>query len=153
MNTTKERAKQCNQDIFHTNDTLPFPSSLCRLGLIEVPNCKLCGEKRTMAHILSICKTALQQGRYNWRQESFTTFFRTECRKKRQQKYLSRSIQFIRARDKKQISSSQVGLLNGPCDWQPLLTCKPVETSEDGCNRLKSKHMGTVEIYQMKLES
>ncbi|CAC5405498.1 unnamed protein product [Mytilus coruscus] len=37
-------------------DTLPSPSNLHQWGLIEEPSCRLCGERGTMAHILSGCK-------------------------------------------------------------------------------------------------
>ena len=47
-------------------DALPSLSNLHQWGLAEEPKCTLCGERGTMAHILSGCKTALQQGRYNW---------------------------------------------------------------------------------------
>ncbi|XP_015240280.1 PREDICTED: uncharacterized protein LOC107091067 [Cyprinodon variegatus] len=50
-------------------DTLPTPANLHRLGLSESPLCKPCGEKGTMAHILSGCKIALAQGRYRWRHD------------------------------------------------------------------------------------
>ncbi|XP_063419448.1 uncharacterized protein LOC134702450 [Mytilus trossulus] len=50
-------------------DTLPSPSNLHQWGLIEEPSCKLCGERGTMAHILSGCKVALTQGRYRWRHD------------------------------------------------------------------------------------
>ncbi len=47
-------------------DTLPTPVNLHRWGIRVDPTCKLCGQKGTMAHILSGCKTALAQGRYRW---------------------------------------------------------------------------------------
>ena len=45
-------------------DTLPSPNNLHHLGLVEYPNCKLCGKRGTMAHVLSDCQVALTQGRY-----------------------------------------------------------------------------------------
>ncbi|XP_068595260.1 retrovirus-related Pol polyprotein from type-1 retrotransposable element R2 [Brachionichthys hirsutus] len=50
-------------------DTLPSPTNLHRWGLREDPQCRLCGERGTMAHILAGCKTALSQGRYRWRHD------------------------------------------------------------------------------------
>ena len=47
-------------------DTLPTPVNLHRWRMKEDSLCKLCGDKGTMAHILSGCKTALTQGRYRW---------------------------------------------------------------------------------------
>ncbi|XP_071145228.1 uncharacterized protein [Mytilus edulis] len=49
--------------------TLPSPCNLHRLGLIEGPSCKLCGERGTMAIRLSGCKVALTHGRYRWRHD------------------------------------------------------------------------------------
>ncbi|XP_066271644.1 uncharacterized protein [Branchiostoma lanceolatum] len=54
-------------------DTLPSATNLCKWGLREDPACKLCGERGTMAHILSGCKTALSQGRYRWRHDRVLT--------------------------------------------------------------------------------
>ena len=34
-------------------DTLPSPVNLHQWGLVEDPNCKLCGKRGTMAHILA----------------------------------------------------------------------------------------------------
>ena len=48
---------------------LPSPSNLLKWGLLETPGCQLCGARDTMAHILSDCKLALQQGRYRWRHD------------------------------------------------------------------------------------
>ncbi|XP_066299893.1 uncharacterized protein [Branchiostoma lanceolatum] len=68
-------------------DTLPSPTNLCRWGLREDPACKLCGERGTMAHILSGCKTALTQGRYRWRHDkvlsTIASILEVERKKKR----------------------------------------------------------------------
>ncbi|XP_019642873.1 PREDICTED: uncharacterized protein LOC109484090 [Branchiostoma belcheri] len=69
-------------------DTLPSPSNLYRWGLREDPACKLCGERGTMAHILSSCKTALAQGRYRWRHDKVLTVLACsleEARKRKRQ--------------------------------------------------------------------
>ena len=50
-------------------NTQPSSSNLHQLGLAEDQKCTLCGKKGTMSHILSRCKTALQQGRYRWRHD------------------------------------------------------------------------------------
>ena len=50
-------------------DTLPSPSHLHMWGVKEDPNCKLCGQRGTLAHILTGCKTSLSQGRYTWRHD------------------------------------------------------------------------------------
>ena len=50
-------------------DVLPSPSNLLKRGLLETPDCQLCGARGTLAHILSGCKLALQQGRCRWRHD------------------------------------------------------------------------------------
>ncbi|KAI8505021.1 hypothetical protein Bbelb_171300 [Branchiostoma belcheri] len=69
-------------------DTLPSPANLCRWNLREDPACKLCGERGTMAHILSGCKVALAQGRYRWRHDKvlavIAELLEQQRRKKRQ---------------------------------------------------------------------
>ncbi|XP_060080104.1 uncharacterized protein LOC132559494 [Ylistrum balloti] len=50
-------------------DTLPSPANLHQWGLVEEPKCQLCQERGTMSRILSACKTALTQGRYQWRHD------------------------------------------------------------------------------------
>lgn len=47
-------------------DTLPTPANSHKWVMREDPQCKLCGERGTMAHILADCKTALTLGRYRW---------------------------------------------------------------------------------------
>ncbi|XP_078587744.1 uncharacterized protein LOC144868686 [Branchiostoma floridae x Branchiostoma japonicum] len=68
-------------------DTLPSPANLYRWKLREDPACKLCGERGTMAHILSSCKVALAQGRYRWRHDkvlsTIASILEVERRKKR----------------------------------------------------------------------
>ena len=51
-------------------DTLPSPSNLHQLGLIEEPICKLCGKRGTIAHILSGCMVALTLGIYRARHDN-----------------------------------------------------------------------------------
>ena len=50
-------------------DTLLSPVKLHQWDLFEDPNCKLCGKRGTMVHILSVCQLALTQGRYRWRHD------------------------------------------------------------------------------------
>lgn len=57
-------------------DTLPTPTNVHKWGIREDPPCKLYGERGTMAHILSGCKTALTQGRYR-HDKVFMTFANT----------------------------------------------------------------------------
>ena len=49
---------------------LPTPTSLARLNMKVSPSCPLCQQATcTTKHILSCCKTALNQGRYTWRHD------------------------------------------------------------------------------------
>ena len=82
-------------------DTLPTPTNLQRYGLVDDPSCQLCGEKGTLAHILSGCKTALTQGRYRWRHDKVLAALAhaldQERRKKREDKGSAKGkISFVR---------------------------------------------------------
>jgi len=106
-------------------DTLPSPSNLCKWGLAEDPTCKLCGGPGSLAHILSGCKIALQQGRYRWRHDrvlqTLADVLETERRNKRpEQRQESRSaIHFVKAGEK---GKSRVpihrGLLREASPWE-----------------------------------
>ena len=51
-------------------DCLPTPTSLARWNMKVSPSCPLCQQSScTTKHILSCCKTALNQGRYTWRHD------------------------------------------------------------------------------------
>ena len=51
-------------------DCLPTPTSLARWNTKVSPSCPLCQQTTCSAkHILSCCKTALNQGRYTWRHD------------------------------------------------------------------------------------
>ena len=73
-----------------------------------------------MAHILSGCKTALQQGRYKWRLQTLADILETERRKKRPDlKHEKPAIQFVKAGEKAQTTaSSRGGLLSGASTWE-----------------------------------
>ncbi|CAC5371102.1 unnamed protein product [Mytilus coruscus] len=92
-------------------DTLPSPSNLHQWGLIEEPSCKLCGERGTMAHILSGCKVALTQGRYRWRhdkvQKHLAEILDIERIKKRPSKTEAKQIRFVREGDTGHATKSQ----------------------------------------------
>ena len=53
-------------------DTLPSADNLRRCGKRDSDACPLCGvnSKQTLNHILSSCNSALNQGRFTWRQDS-----------------------------------------------------------------------------------
>jgi len=67
-------------------DTLPSPANLHTWGLREDPSCHLCGGRGTTAHILSGCKTALQQGRYRWRHYQVLAVLADSIEKERKRK-------------------------------------------------------------------
>ncbi|XP_060071428.1 uncharacterized protein LOC132551319 [Ylistrum balloti] len=84
-------------------DTLP--SNLCRWGLLEDPACSLCGGRGTIAHILSGCRVALQQGRYRWRHDQVLAALADILEKERRHKRSlieprKPHIQFVRAGEK-----------------------------------------------------
>ncbi len=54
-------------------DTLQTPVNLQRWGMRDKPTCKLCGQKGTMAYILSGYKTTLAQSRYRWHHDKVLT--------------------------------------------------------------------------------
>ncbi|KAI8516257.1 hypothetical protein Bbelb_048380 [Branchiostoma belcheri] len=107
-------------------DTLPSPSNLYRWGLREDPACKLCGERGTMAHILSSCKTALAQGRYRWRHDKVLTVLASsleEARKRKRQGGTKpgSTIAFVREGERRTITgrSREVGnILEKANTWE-----------------------------------
>lgn len=50
--------------------SLPTKDNLRRWGKVISQSCDLCGNPETIAHVLSGCKTMLDQGRYTWRHDS-----------------------------------------------------------------------------------
>ena len=48
--------------------SLANKSDLFRWKRRANPDCDLCGKKQTQHHVMSFCKTALNQARYKWRQ-------------------------------------------------------------------------------------
>ena len=51
-------------------NTLPSADNLKRWGKRVSDRCGFCGNIQTLAHILSICTVALEQGRFTWRHDS-----------------------------------------------------------------------------------
>src|SRR4029434_5480082 len=104
-------------------DTLPTPTNLYRWGMREDPQCSVCGERGTMAHILAGCRTALSQGRYRWRHDkvlrALADILEQERRKKHQpQSRPTPSIQFIREGEKPSSSKkTKKGLLQTAPSW------------------------------------
>ena len=56
-------------------NTLPSPDNLKRWGKRVSDRCSFCGNVGTLAHVLSNCSTALNQGRYTWRHNSVLSSF------------------------------------------------------------------------------
>ncbi|XP_032371806.1 uncharacterized protein LOC116689383 [Etheostoma spectabile] len=77
-------------------DALPTPTNLHRWGMREDPLCRLCGERGTMAHILSGVKKH-SPGRYRWRHDkvlmTLANTLEQERKKKRQTFRKTTSIQ------------------------------------------------------------
>ena len=51
-------------------NTLPTFDNLKRWGKRVNDRCPFCGNIQTLAHVLSLCNSALDQGRYTWRHDS-----------------------------------------------------------------------------------
>ncbi|CAC5364749.1 unnamed protein product [Mytilus coruscus] len=103
-------------------DALPSPSNLHQWGLIEEPSCKLCGERGTMAHIISGCKVALTQGRYRWRHDKvlkhLAEILDIERRKKRPSNTEAKQIRFVREGDTGHATKShQHFILDKGSEW------------------------------------
>ena len=105
-------------------DTLPSPANLCTWGLIEDPAYQLCGARATMAHILSACKTALQQGRYRWRHDKVLAVLADILERERKQKQPRTnkgpsSIKFVKTGEKTATSHPNIsGLLRQATSWE-----------------------------------
>ena len=103
-------------------DVLPSPSNLLKWGLLEMPDCQVCGARGTMADILSGCKLALQQGRYRWRHDqvlrSIAEILEGERKKsKPTTRDRPRGIRFVRAGETARTSSERSSILDGSV-WQ-----------------------------------
>ncbi|RXN28661.1 reverse transcriptase [Labeo rohita] len=105
-------------------DTLPTPTNLHKWGLREDPLCKLCGERGTMAHILSGCKTALAQGRYRWRHDKVLMILANTLEQERRKKHQPHgraipSIKFVRAGQKPPTTvTTRTNLLQKAQSWE-----------------------------------
>ncbi|XP_060082431.1 uncharacterized protein LOC132561748 [Ylistrum balloti] len=102
--------------------TLPSPSNLCRWGLLEDPACSLCAGRGTLAHILSGCRVALQQGWYRWRYDQVLAALADILEKERRQKRSliephKPHIQFVRAGEKGP-TAYRVNVLSQAPSWE-----------------------------------
>ncbi len=104
-------------------DTLPTPTNLHKWGMRQDPLCKLCGERGTMAHILSGCKTALTQGRYRWRHDKVLMALANTLDQERKKKHhplrKTTSVQFVREGEKPPTTvTARTTLLQKAQSWE-----------------------------------
>ena len=60
--------------IKYLNNTLPTRKNLCRLAISQSSNCSFCLQSETLQHVVSSCKSYLDEGRYTWRHNSVLLF-------------------------------------------------------------------------------
>lgn len=104
--------------------TLPTPTNFYRWGMREDPQCRVCGGRGTLAHILAGCQTALNQGRYRWRHDKVLSALADILEQERQKKHQPQprstpSIQFIREGKKPSFSKkTKKSLLQSAPAWE-----------------------------------
>ena len=59
-------------------DTLPTTANLKMWSIINTDRCFLCGNRETVCHTLSFCKTQSEQGGYTWRYNNIVKYV-TNC--------------------------------------------------------------------------
>ena len=59
-----------NYTIKYLNNSLPTRKNLHKRSLFNSPSCSLCLQQETLPHIVSSCKSYLDNGRYTWRHNS-----------------------------------------------------------------------------------
>ena len=103
-------------------DVLPSPVNLVKWGLVESLECKLCGGRGTMAHILSGCKVGLQQGRYRWRHDQVLRELADTLEKERKRHRPTprkpQFIQFVLAGEKTRSTPIQTSSLLDGASWE-----------------------------------
>ena len=63
-----------NFSIQYLNNTLPTRKNLCRWAISQSSNCSFCLQSETLQHVISSCKSYLDEGRYTWRHNSVLLF-------------------------------------------------------------------------------
>ena len=63
-----------NFSIKYLNNTLPTRKNLCRWAISQSSNCSFCLQSETLQHVVSSCKSYLDEGRYTWRHNSVLLF-------------------------------------------------------------------------------
>ena len=59
-----------NLTIKYLNISLPTGKNLHKWSLFNSPSCSMCLQQETLQHIVSSCKSYLDNGRYTWRHNS-----------------------------------------------------------------------------------
>ena len=63
-----------NFSIKYLNNALPTCKNLCRWAISQSSNCSFCLQSETLQHVISSCKSYLDEGRYTWRHNSVLLF-------------------------------------------------------------------------------
>ena len=63
-----------NFSVKYLNNTLPTRKNLCRWALSQSSGCSFCLQSETLQHVVSSCKSYLDEGRYTWRHNSVLLF-------------------------------------------------------------------------------
>jgi hypothetical protein len=101
-------------------DVLPSPTNLCTWGLTQDPNCKLCGQPANLEHVLTACRVALTDGSYTWRHDQVLKVIAAHldiARRKKGPVQKMKAINFVRAGEVGQKTTSTSGLLATANDW------------------------------------
>ena len=63
-----------NFSVKYLINTLPTRKNLCRWALSQSSNCSFCLQSETLQHVVSSCKSYLDEGRYTWTHNSVLLF-------------------------------------------------------------------------------
>lgn len=106
-----------------TYDVLPTPVNLHRQGLVESPNCTLCGKPASLEHVLSSCQASLADGKFRWRHDQILADLATGLEEERRKTHnitrmiAPHMIRFVRAGESSRATSSGSGILTSATDW------------------------------------
>lgn len=106
-----------------TYDVLPTPVNLHRWGLVESPNCTLCGKPASLEHVLSSCQASLADGKFRWRHDQILAELATGLEEERRKTHnITRTvaphmIRFVRAGESSRATSTGSGILTSATDW------------------------------------
>ena len=117
-----------------TYDTLSSPTNLKRWGFADDASCVLCGVTEcTISHVLSGCRTGLQQGRFSFRHDSVLRVLADVilgyCRNGNSKaKAGKKEVMFVKAGEKVKKKCRRVdtsGVLDEASDWDFMVDLKP----------------------------